>query len=79
MIVEQDIEAAGLHRLAVKKMTDFNTDLAVDGPHALIYPDSTEVINIPGSSKPFTLGAYRNENRTIGLLSIYDLEQIITM
>ncbi|KAL7400136.1 hypothetical protein ABVT39_007040 [Epinephelus coioides] len=60
LIVDPDTDAAGLHLLAVKKMTDFNTDLE-EGPYVLIYPDSTEVNNIPGTLKPFTLRGYKAE------------------
>ncbi|KAL7387989.1 hypothetical protein ABVT39_004946 [Epinephelus coioides] len=60
LIVNPDIDAAGLHLLAVKKMTDFNTDLE-GGPYVLIYPDRTEVNNIPGTLKPFTLREYKAE------------------
>ncbi|KAF3850678.1 hypothetical protein F7725_012450 [Dissostichus mawsoni] len=49
LILDPDTDATGLHRLAVKKMTDFNSDLD-EGPYVLIYPDTSEVINIPGWS-----------------------------
>ncbi|KAF3850690.1 hypothetical protein F7725_012462 [Dissostichus mawsoni] len=45
LILDPDTDATGLHRLAVKKMTDFNSDLD-EGPYVLIYPDTSEVINI---------------------------------
>ncbi|KAF3850672.1 hypothetical protein F7725_012444 [Dissostichus mawsoni] len=60
LILDPDTDAAGLHRLAVKKMTDFNSDLD-EGPYVLIYPDTSEVINIPGTSKPFNLREYKTE------------------
>ncbi|KAI9514053.1 hypothetical protein NQZ68_036552 [Dissostichus eleginoides] len=50
LILDPDTDAAGLHRLAVKKMTDFNSDMD-EGPYVLIYPDTSEVINIPDYDK----------------------------
>ncbi|XP_027890791.1 uncharacterized protein LOC114155201 [Xiphophorus couchianus] len=41
-------------------MKDFNKDIK-DGPFLLLYPDGTEVINIPGTQTPFTLKAYKAE------------------
>lgn len=55
-----DSSATSLLSEAVKKMRDFNKDLR-DGPFLLLYPDGTEVINIPGTNSPFTLGAYKAE------------------
>ncbi|KAL0973680.1 hypothetical protein UPYG_G00209440 [Umbra pygmaea] len=43
---------------AVKKLKDFNQDMQ-DGPYILLYPDSTETKNIPGTDKPFTLHEYK--------------------
>ncbi|KAK1894612.1 G2/M phase-specific E3 ubiquitin-protein ligase, partial [Dissostichus eleginoides] len=60
LILDPDTDAAGLHRLAVKKMTDFNSDMD-EGPYVLIYPDTSEVINIPGTSTPFSLREYKTE------------------
>ncbi|XP_033994265.1 LOW QUALITY PROTEIN: G2/M phase-specific E3 ubiquitin-protein ligase-like [Trematomus bernacchii] len=60
LILDPDTDAAGLHRLAVKKMTDFNSDMD-EGPYVLIYPDTSEVINIPGTSTPFNLREYKTE------------------
>ncbi|XP_024864663.1 uncharacterized protein LOC108243755 [Kryptolebias marmoratus] len=55
-----DVSATALLSLAVKKMKDFNKDVK-DGPFLLLYPDGTEVINIPGTQTPFTLAAYKAE------------------
>ncbi|KAL6459663.1 hypothetical protein MHYP_G00314220 [Metynnis hypsauchen] len=41
-------------------MKDFNKDVK-DGPFLLLYPDRTEDINIPGTQRPFALGAYKAE------------------
>ncbi|XP_034065966.1 G2/M phase-specific E3 ubiquitin-protein ligase-like [Gymnodraco acuticeps] len=60
LILDPDTDAAGLHGLAVKKMTDFNSDMD-EGPYVLIYPDTSEVINIPGTSTPFNLREYKME------------------
>lgn len=53
-----DTDAAELHLLGVKKMTDFYSDLD-EGPYVLIYPDRTEVNIIPGTLKPFTVREYK--------------------
>ncbi|XP_027892435.1 uncharacterized protein LOC114156278 isoform X2 [Xiphophorus couchianus] len=55
-----DVSAAPLLSLAVKQMKDFNKDVN-DRPFLLLYPDGTEVINIPGTQTPFTLAAYKAE------------------
>ncbi|XP_034562255.1 uncharacterized protein LOC117828943 isoform X2 [Notolabrus celidotus] len=60
LIVEPDIDALGLRLLAVKKMTDFNNDFQ-EGPYVLMYPDKTEVVTIPGTSRPFILRDYKSE------------------
>jgi hypothetical protein len=31
--------------------------------HVLLYPANTEVLNLPGSDKPFLLKDYRNDER----------------
>ncbi|KAI9527801.1 hypothetical protein NQZ68_027894, partial [Dissostichus eleginoides] len=46
LILDPDTDATGLHRLAVKKMTDFNSDLD-EGPYVLIYPDTSEIMTKP--------------------------------
>ncbi|KAJ8289477.1 hypothetical protein GJAV_G00001740 [Gymnothorax javanicus] len=58
--VQPNIDALGLRLLAVKKMTDFNSDFQ-KGPYVLMYRDKTEVVTIPGTSNPFTLSEYRTE------------------
>ncbi|CAI5671471.1 unnamed protein product [Oreochromis niloticus] len=58
--IDPDSSATSLLSEAVKKMRDFNKDLR-DGPFLLLYPDGIEVINIPGTNSPFTLGAYKAE------------------
>ncbi|XP_032363602.1 G2/M phase-specific E3 ubiquitin-protein ligase-like, partial [Etheostoma spectabile] len=55
-----DITALDLLNEAVRKMRDFNKDLD-EGPFLLLYPDGSEVINIPGTQRPFTLKAYKEE------------------
>lgn len=54
------ITAKALLHQAVKKMKDFYKDIR-DGAFVLLYPDGTEVINIPGTQRPFTLEAYKTE------------------
>ncbi|KAL6489246.1 hypothetical protein MHYP_G00029870 [Metynnis hypsauchen] len=60
LTTDPDISATTLLSQAVKKMKDFNKDVK-DGPFLLLYPDGTEVINIPGTQRPFALGAYKAE------------------
>ncbi|XP_076852371.1 G2/M phase-specific E3 ubiquitin-protein ligase-like [Brachyhypopomus gauderio] len=60
LTTDPDISSTTLLSQAVKKMKDFNKDVK-DGPFLLLYPDGTEVINIPGTQRPFTLGAYKAE------------------
>lgn len=60
LTTDPDITATSLLNQAVKKMKDFNKDVK-DGPFLLLYPDGTEVINIPGTQRPFTLEAYKAE------------------
>lgn len=49
---EQLLEAA------VKKLKDFNQDME-DGEYVLLYPDSSQIKNIPGTDTPFTIGQYK--------------------
>nr|XP_055034496.1 G2/M phase-specific E3 ubiquitin-protein ligase-like [Misgurnus anguillicaudatus] len=60
LTTDPDITAASLLNQAVKKMKDFNKDVK-DGPFLLLYPDCTEIINIPGTQRPFTLETYKAE------------------
>ncbi|KAM4532095.1 uncharacterized protein V3H82_025949 isoform 1-T1 [Fundulus diaphanus] len=60
LLTNPDVSPTPLLSLAVKKMKDFNQYLK-DGPFLLLYPDGTEVINIPGTQTPFTLAAYKAE------------------
>lgn len=58
--IHPDITAPDLLDQAVKKMRDFNKDLD-EGPFVLLYPDGSEVINIPGTKRPFTPKTYKAE------------------
>lgn len=60
LTVDPDINATILLNQAVKKMKDFNPYIK-EGHFLLLYPDGTEVINIPGTQRPFTLEAYKTE------------------
>ncbi|MEQ2175980.1 hypothetical protein GOODEAATRI_023311, partial [Goodea atripinnis] len=60
LTTDPDISATTLLSQVVKTMKDFNKDVK-DGPFLLLYPDGTEVINIPGTQRPFTLAAYKAE------------------
>ncbi|KAK1884081.1 Phospho-2-dehydro-3-deoxyheptonate aldolase Trp-sensitive [Dissostichus eleginoides] len=41
-------------------MRAFNKDMD-EGPYILLYPDCSEVVNVPGSEKPFTLAEYKKD------------------
>lgn len=75
-----DITAPDLLDQAVKKMKDFNKDLD-DGPFVLLYPDGSEVINVPGTQIPFMLNKYKEEiGKTYQRINIFicskkDLEE----
>lgn len=43
---------------AVKKQKDFNQDME-DGEYVLLYPDGSQIKNIPGTDTPFTTGQYK--------------------
>lgn len=43
---------------AEKKVKDFNQDME-EGPYVLLYPDGSEVKNIPGTNTPFKLQLYK--------------------
>ncbi|XP_049441442.1 uncharacterized protein LOC125894224 [Epinephelus fuscoguttatus] len=76
-----DITALDLLNQAVKKMRDFNKDLD-EGPFLLLYPDGSEVINIPGTQRPFTLKTYKAEigrpyqRITVFICSKKDFEEV---
>ncbi len=55
-----DITALDLLNEAVRKMRVFNKDLD-EGPFLVLYPNGSEVINIPGTQRPFTLKTYKEE------------------
>ncbi|XP_072572064.1 G2/M phase-specific E3 ubiquitin-protein ligase-like isoform X1 [Paramormyrops kingsleyae] len=43
---------------ALKKQKDFNQDME-DGEYVLLYPDGSQIKNIPGTDTPFTIGKYK--------------------
>lgn len=42
----------------MKKLKDFNKDME-DGEYVLLYPDSSQIKNIPGTDTPFPIGQYK--------------------
>lgn len=44
---------------AIKKQRDFNQDTMYDGEYVLVYPDGSQVQNIPGTDRPFVLEHYK--------------------
>lgn len=57
---------------AVKKHEDHNNNMMKGQHHVLLYPDNTEVINVPGSNKPFVLKDYRDEvGKSFSRLTLY--------
>ena len=43
----------------LKKQQDFNQNAMVDGEYVLLYPDGSQVENIPGTDRPFVLEHYK--------------------
>jgi len=60
LFVDPLITANGLLMMAEKKLKNFNKDME-ERPYILLYPDGSEVINIPGTQMPFTLKDYKTE------------------
>ncbi|XP_065104077.2 uncharacterized protein [Paramisgurnus dabryanus] len=60
LFTDPQITANDLLRMAEKKFKDFNKDME-EGPYILLYPDLSEVINVPGTQRPFTLKDYKSE------------------
>ncbi|CAL8236105.1 unnamed protein product [Arctogadus glacialis] len=44
---------------ALKKQQDFNQNAMDDGEYVLLYPDGSQVENIPGTDRPFVLEHYK--------------------
>lgn len=60
LFTDPQITSKDLLIMAEKKLKDFNKDME-DGPYILMYPDGSEVFNVPGTQKPFTLKDYKSE------------------
>ncbi|XP_067303507.1 G2/M phase-specific E3 ubiquitin-protein ligase-like [Pseudorasbora parva] len=60
LFTDPQITSKDLLIMAEKKLKDFNKDME-DGPYILMYPDGSEVFNVPGTQKPFTLKEYKSE------------------
>lgn len=60
LLTHPDVTAPYLLDQALKKMRDFDQNLD-DGPFILLYPDGSEVVNIPGTQIPFVLKKYKEE------------------
>ncbi|XP_061698874.1 MAX dimerization protein MGA a isoform X3 [Syngnathoides biaculeatus] len=60
VFVDPDVTAPDLRKQAVRKMRTFYKDLG-EGPYALLYPDRSEVVHVPGTRSPFSLSAYKKE------------------
>ncbi|KAL4000595.1 alcohol-forming fatty acyl-CoA reductase [Sarotherodon galilaeus] len=60
LFISPKITAPDLLKQAVEKMRTFNKDL-VEGSYVLLYPNCTEVINVPGTERPFRLADYKEE------------------
>lgn len=65
---------------AVKKQKDFNQDME-DGEYILLYPDGSQIKNIPGTDTPFTIGQYKEaigkayQRITLYICTIEDLSK----
>ncbi|KAJ4935477.1 hypothetical protein JOQ06_017010 [Pogonophryne albipinna] len=57
---DPEVAAPAILERAVQKMKAFNKDMD-EGPYVLLYPDCSEVVNVPGSEKPFTLAEYQKD------------------
>ncbi|XP_038131559.1 uncharacterized protein LOC119776962 [Cyprinodon tularosa] len=60
LFVDPDVGAKEILQKGVQKMRTFNKDIQ-EGPYVLLYPDCSEVINVPGSERPFKLSEYKKE------------------
>ncbi|XP_023805102.1 uncharacterized protein LOC101162181 isoform X2 [Oryzias latipes] len=58
LVVEPESNATQLQKAAEQKMRNFNQNLNC-GPYTLLYPDGTEVKNIPGTQTSFSLQLYK--------------------
>ncbi|XP_034080290.1 uncharacterized protein LOC117551489 isoform X2 [Gymnodraco acuticeps] len=62
LFTDPEVAAPAILERAVQKMKTFNKDMD-EGPYVLLYPDCSEVVNVPGSEKPFTLAEYKKDLR----------------
>lgn len=53
-----DVEAPDLLKQAVQKIRTFHKEM-VDGPYILLYPDGSEVVDVPGPDRPFKMSEYK--------------------
>lgn len=60
LFTDPEVAANDLLKQAVQKMRTFNKDM-VEGPYLLLYPDCSEVVNVPGTERPFILAEYKRE------------------
>ncbi|KAJ4929467.1 hypothetical protein JOQ06_005075, partial [Pogonophryne albipinna] len=60
LFTDPEVAAPAILERAVQKMKAFNKDMD-EGPYVLLYPDCSEVVNVPGSEKPFTLAEYKKD------------------
>ena len=58
LIVPPGSDLKELQKAAEQKMKDFNKNLPC-GPYILLYPDCSEVKNVPGTETPFSLQRYK--------------------
>ncbi|XP_030578489.1 uncharacterized protein LOC115775120 isoform X2 [Archocentrus centrarchus] len=56
--VEPSWSSEKLLGAAIKKLKDFNQDMEA-GEYILLYPDGSQVKNIPGTDTPFTIQLYK--------------------
>ncbi|XP_047667009.1 uncharacterized protein pogzb isoform X1 [Tachysurus fulvidraco] len=54
------VNASEILIMAKEKFKEFIKNME-EGPYVLLYPDGSEVINVPGTSRPFTLKDYKKE------------------
>ena len=59
LIVRENASVSLILSTAVKKYGDFEKSFNKDREYVLLYPDGSEVVTVPGTTEPFTLGQYK--------------------
>ena len=73
LVIDSDANAKALYQLA--EMKDLNKDLEDQGPFILLYPDASQVMNVPGTDTPFVLKERQKSGKHIGGDHIFSLRK----